>query len=144
MSNYFKEFEGKTIREIRIFEGGEFVFLFDEKFLWLRHEQDCCECVYIESIVGNILDLIDAPLLKIEEAIIQTDTGDGDSETCTFYKFATRKGYVDIRWVGSSNGYYSESVDISTGPIKELEAIIKHWNRPGWEINSFKGVPYVN
>ena len=86
----------------------------------MYHSQDCCESVYIESIVGDLEDLVGEEILVAEanenlfDILKNTgnddDNGD-DSYTWTFYKFATRKGYVDIRWYGSSNGYYSESVD---------------------------------
>lgn len=82
----------------------------------LLHYQDCCESVTIESIVGDLADLIGEPLLIAEESTGETPNDvhfehTPESYTWTFYKFATRKGYVDIRWLGQSNGYYSESVE---------------------------------
>lgn len=74
------------------------------------HEQDCCESVYIEDICGE-LEYLQGETINIAEETSDTDSTDWGTITFTFYKFATPKGYVTIRWCGESNGYYSESVD---------------------------------
>ena len=109
-----KEMQGKTFGIV--FEDGErLVFENDTERYIFYHSQDCCESVYIESISGDLNDLIGVPLLLAEE-VSSDDEGPlneyEDSYTWTFYKFATIKGYVDVRWYGSSNGYYSESVSL--------------------------------
>jgi len=81
----------------------------------MYHSQDCCENVYLYDIVGDLDDLIGSPILKAtaesnSDDIEGTQTSD-DSHTWTFYHFATMKGYVTLRWLGESNGYYSEGVD---------------------------------
>jgi hypothetical protein len=87
--------------------------------LALGHSQSCCESVDIESIVGDLADLVGEPILLAEEVTHEGTNPEGvpvpeyqDSFTWTFYKFATRKGYVDVRFYGASNGYYSESVNL--------------------------------
>lgn len=113
----FNELLGKTLSKVERFgeEDGQdkIVFtLMNGTSYELVHNQDCCESVYIESIVGNLRDLVGAPLLVADEVSTYTEDGsDCESTTWTFYKLATIKGYVDIRWVGTSNGYYSERVD---------------------------------
>ena len=77
----------------------------------LFHGQCCCESVTIEDVVGDLADLVGEPILIAEEVSSHSDSDCLRRSTWTFYKFATRRGYVDIRWYGESNGYYSESVD---------------------------------
>lgn len=87
------------------------VFANDRVEFRLEHVQDCCEGVYIESVVGDLSDLQDSPILRAEESGADDPTAE-ESGSWTFYKLATRKGYVDIRFYGSSNGYYSESASL--------------------------------
>lgn len=92
----------------------------DGRTFKLLHEQDCCESVRIESIVGDLADLVGSPITLAEEAM-QDGTKDTEwgTSTWTFYKLATIKGYVDVRWFGESNGYYSEGVSFLTDGHEE-------------------------
>lgn len=119
----FEKLLGRTLAAFEgVSEGSERIELrcSDGAICILCHEHDCCESVEVAEIHGDITDLIGAPLLLAEEV------GGGDCEpledaaapsyaesyTWTFYKLATVKGHVTLRWLGMSNGYYSERVSV--------------------------------
>lgn len=117
-----KELLGKTITAISGKAGDDEMILAtsDGKNYKFYHSQDCCESVAIDDVIGDLSDLLGEPLLEAEEVTSNEHPADrkkepneyyDDSFTWTFYKLGTRKGGVTVRWFGSSNGYYSESVD---------------------------------
>jgi hypothetical protein len=119
---------GKTLVRAERKGDEEIVFVTDNGEAYkMYHSQDCCETVLIEDIVGELADLVGAPILQAEEASnsdnpkVYGDPGEyqysDESHTWTFHKLATIKGGVTIRWYGSSNGYYSESVDFARVPL---------------------------
>lgn len=116
----FSTLVGKTLTHV-INHGDKVVFVVSPTESYkLEHNQDCCESVSVESVVGDLEDLIGTPILRAEEVTGETPAGytfeyEPESYTWTFYKLATIKGYVDIRWLGESNGYYSEGVSFSKG-----------------------------
>ena len=133
--NYKHKYEGlsfmlgATINEIvrhdPKHQDDQLTFVTDRGTFIMQHFQDCCECVEIKEIAGDLADLIGSPLLLAEKVSSEDETPMGmeepkgeESFTWTFYKFATVKGHVTITWFGSSNGYYSEGVDVSFIPLE--------------------------
>ena len=113
----FNSMLGKTMMSVTGSAGDdEMVFKSDDdkKFLFY-HGQDCCENVSIEDVAGDLSDLVGSPITMAEEVSSddEPDLEDEESYTWTFYKFATVKGSVTVRWLGTSNGYYSEGVSFS-------------------------------
>ena len=100
-------------------DGRRFVF-------WYEH--DCCASCAVEDVIGDLADLVGSPIVEAEEvsnyapeagkAPWETDPKAyaPESFTWTFYRFSTVKGTVTIRWLGESNGYYSESVSYREEP----------------------------
>lgn len=109
------ELVGKTLIEIAE-DKNKVIFITDDgKAYKMFHLPECCESVELEEVIGDWDDLIGKPLLMSEKVTskenLKPQTYEYDSGTWTFYKFATIKGYVTLRWYGASNGHYSEEVN---------------------------------
>ena len=116
-NDFFKTLTNKKIVDVRgLTRGSDYISILfsDGDAIKFYHSQDCCESVEVDDVYGCEDDLIDAILYDIE--LVQSNDRRKDkydeSYTWSFYKFRTSKGYVDVRWYGHSNGYYSETVDV--------------------------------
>ncbi len=118
-NDIFETMKGKTIIEIEDGQIGDehMQFIMEDGSKYdLRYDHDCCASATIEDICGDLQDIIGSPLL-VAEVVVNDGDEDGDEDgdnygthTWTFYKLDTIKGGVTIRWLGESNGYYSERV----------------------------------
>jgi len=100
----------KTFNKVENNDDIELIFSGDNSYMFY-HNQNCCEYVRIEEIHGDLKDLENTPTIKAEQVKIEKGEHGYDHYTATFYKFSTIKGSVTVRWLGESNGYYSEEVD---------------------------------
>ena len=118
-----KEIIGKTISRIEGLEvESQFVDIYftDNTKLEFTHWQDCCEHVALndfelttslEKIVGGVIN-------DAREDIGEAGCDGWESFTWTFYNINTSKGCINMRWLGQSNGYYSEGVDLELVEVK--------------------------
>ncbi|OGO27211.1 MAG: hypothetical protein A2W33_04335 [Chloroflexi bacterium RBG_16_52_11] len=123
----FDTFIGKTFTSVEN-TGLAILFTAPDYQFALTHDQHCCEDVRVHDVNGDLSDLVDVPIEIAEESSyvspgdhrIDDPSGtpcdpldeDDSSYTWTFYRLGTSKGPVIIRFYGTSNGYYSERVDL--------------------------------
>jgi hypothetical protein len=109
----FKELLGHSMSSVQQVRDAELVFTRrDGRAFKFHYEPDCCATCYIEDVCGDLADLVGSPLVEAVHVSNYTREAppNADSYTWTFYRFSTVKGTVTVRWLGESNGYYSESV----------------------------------
>lgn len=114
----FAEMIGRVVREVSGFypESAACKITFnDGSFATFEHRQDCCEVVEIVDVCGDPSDLVGWPLTVAEDVSQDTPEPEhsycNDSHTWTFYRFEGPDGFITVRWLGESNGYYGEEVD---------------------------------
>ncbi len=109
-----EELKGKTLAKV---EAGDDEVVFecaDGTRYQLWHQQDCCESVAIREIEGDLSNLIGEVTTAREEQGHQPPGFEpSESFTLTDFIVATQRGQVTFKWLGESNGYYSESVTFS-------------------------------
>ena len=131
-----KELFGKVISNIYLSDDStEIVFrgqdeLHQDKSWSYDAVGDCCSHSWIESI-ENPEHLIDSVIIGIEEKPETEDksTVDDDDECIRVYGYTlkTARGYTDIEFRNSSNGYYGGDLEY----------------RPDWEVTFKDGKAYL-
>jgi hypothetical protein len=116
----FDTLVGKILNKITFYKGdNDILYLHTDQGIYeLTHDQDCCESVNLEEVIGDCKDLYGETITYAEELSNHEDNENGyESVTYTFYNLKTQHGDLTLRWLGQSNGYYSESVSfrISSG-----------------------------
>ena len=113
---------GKTIKSFNLSDDKTTLDIFceDGSSYSMYHEQDCCESVWLDDIIGDELNDLLGTEVNVAEERTNRDSDikpkeEGyyldNSVTWTFYEIGTQSGRVTLRWCGTSNGYYSESVN---------------------------------
>lgn len=107
--------KGLTVDNITNEDNQQLIFNVGDDTYVMYHGQDCCERVEIEDICGDLDDIVGSPVLFAAEVSSDSHYEDVryESSTWTFYNLATIKGSITIRWLGVSNGCYSEKVDFA-------------------------------
>lgn len=106
---------GETLTYVDIDDSNEQILLTTKsgKQIRIYHSQDCCESVHIEDTHGSWHDLLGKVIIDAthEEDRENDPPKNEESWTRTTLTFKVNDATVINKWIGTSNGYYSESVN---------------------------------
>ncbi len=123
---------GKKITKVEgLEEGSEMVIIYtdcDHTYMF-NHEQICCEDVELNDFECDVEMIVGAKIISADVAKNKnhfSESKDSPNEefatwTWSFYKIETDKGEIWMRWIGGSNGAYSEEVSIFRVKKEEIQ-----------------------
>jgi hypothetical protein len=112
-----EELVGKKIVDLAENHEGDLTFTMSDGSIYeMGYVPDCCATCVVESGLDDLKAMIGQKLVAVTEDSSKETPADvkqeytPESQTWTFYTFRSNKATAQLRWFGSSNGYYSESV----------------------------------
>lgn len=102
----FDELKGRTITRVEFPNETRLIFHTTEGPLAYDAEGDCCSQSWVESISANLFAVTDATVREIREKRLTFDGTRQEEDKVDFVTLVTDKGYFDIEFRNSSNGYY--------------------------------------
>lgn len=108
---------GATILDVGMGATPSLLFITTNKgLLHFYHNQDCCESVWLEDGFEDLKRMIGEKVFSAKEV---TNHNIGEMLPCsdvsftwTYYNISTLYHDCTLRFYGTSNGWYSESVDV--------------------------------
>ena len=129
-----KELIGKKITGLRINEDQSvLVFDTDQGAVGYEVDGDCCSESWFADITG-VSAMLGGTVQTVDEVSMEGyNVEDGrcrqECDDAYGYKLTTEKGYADIVFRNSSNGYYGGSIDPLRGdPPEGMTAIEDDWH----------------
>lgn len=117
-ANWF-ELRGQTIRAITQLDDDQLIVRTDAAEFVVQHEQECCESVAITHKIGDPTALVGHTVTLAEEDNPDSpppgwDPNHSYNASHTWSVFILEAGghRVEFWWLGESNGYYSETVNV--------------------------------
>jgi hypothetical protein len=107
MKRNFFELKGQILNSITVSDEQVNIITNKGKY-FIHHIQDCCGSVCVDSHSGNAEDLFGHEITLAEE-----DSEDSWQENGTVTQYVLEAGghRFEVKWLGQSNGYYSEATD---------------------------------